>query len=92
MARLDEAFARIDNDTKHLKSAKDNLTKYKQSLLKSAFNGTLTKEPSLRGSKATEAIHSHRHCESLRQQGEAIHKKDIDCHDWLTQNLAMTNN
>ncbi|MGX2983458.1 restriction endonuclease subunit S [Helicobacter sp. 23-1045] len=90
VARLDEAFARIDNGTKHLKSAQNNITKYKQSLLKSAFNGTLTKEPSLRGSKATEATHSHRHCESLRQQGEAIHKKDIDCHDWLTQNLAMT--
>ena len=42
VARLDEAFARIDNGTKHLKSAKANLAKYKQSLLKSAFNGTLT--------------------------------------------------
>ena len=42
VARLDEAFARIDNGTKHLKSAQNNLTKYKQSLLKSAFNGTLT--------------------------------------------------
>ena len=84
VARLDEAFARIDNGTKHLKSAKANLAKYKQSLLKSAFNGTLTKEPSLLGSKATEAIHSHRHCESLRQQGEAIHKKTINCHDFAT--------
>ena len=66
--RLDEAFSRIENGTKHLKSAKDNLTKYKQSLLKSAFNGTLTQdcplslgkstaESSLRGSEATEAIH-----------------------------------
>ena len=42
VARLDEVFARIDNGTKHLKSAKANLAKYKQSLLKSAFNGTLT--------------------------------------------------
>ena len=42
VARLDEAFARIDNGTKHLKSAKANLAKYKQSLLKSAFEGTLT--------------------------------------------------
>lgn len=40
--RLDEAFVRIESGTKRLKSAKDNLTKYKQSLLKSAFNGTLT--------------------------------------------------
>ena len=66
--RLDEAFSRIENGTKHLKSAKDNLTKYKQSLLKSAFNGTLTQdcplslgestaESSLRGSETTEAIH-----------------------------------
>ncbi len=74
--RLDEAFVRIESGTKHLKSAKDNLTKYKQSLLKSAFNGTLTNdspisqgestaESSLRGSNAT----------------EAIHKIKIDCHE-----------
>ncbi|MGX2973148.1 restriction endonuclease subunit S [Helicobacter sp. T3_23-1059] len=90
VARLDEAFARIDNGTKHLKSAQNNIAKYKQSLLKSAFNGTLTNEPSLRWSKATEAIHSHRHCESLRQQGEAIHESKIDCHDLTSSNLAMT--
>ena len=41
VSKLDEAFARIDNGTKHLKSAQNNLTKYKQSLLKSAFNGIL---------------------------------------------------
>ncbi len=66
--RLDEAFSRIESGTKHLQSAKDNLAKYKQSLLKSAFNGTLTNEsatPSLRGSNATEAIHT----------------KEIDCHE-----------
>ncbi|MGX2973309.1 hypothetical protein [Helicobacter sp. T3_23-1059] len=44
MARLDEAFLRIDNGTKHLKSAQNNIAKYKQSLLKSAFNGTLTED------------------------------------------------
>ena len=79
--RLDEAFSRIESSTKHLKSAKDNLTKYKQSLLKSAFNGTLTQdcppplslgksiaESSLRGSNATKAIH-----------------KKMDCHDLLSQ-------
>lgn len=33
VSRLDEAFARIDNGTKHLKSDRVNLTKYKQSLL-----------------------------------------------------------
>lgn len=49
--RLDEAFSRIENGTKHLKSAKDNLTKYKQSLLKSAFEGTLTND-SLNGESA----------------------------------------
>ena len=41
VAKLDLAFARIDNGVAHLKSAKANLIKYKQSLLKSAFNGTL---------------------------------------------------
>ena len=51
--RLDEAFSRIDSGTKHLKSAKDNLTKYKQSLLKSAFNGTLTNDSPLSQGEST---------------------------------------
>ena len=42
VSKLDEAFARIDNGVKHLKSAQNNIAKYKQSLLKAAFNGTLT--------------------------------------------------
>ena len=48
VSKLDEAFARIDNGVKHLKSAQNNIAKYKQSLLKAAFSGTLTSESSLR--------------------------------------------
>ena len=43
--RLDAAFEKIDKAVARLKSAKSNLTRYKQSLLKAAFNGTLTKSP-----------------------------------------------
>ena len=42
VSKLDEAFARIDNGVAHLKSAQNNIAKYKQSLLKAAFSGTLT--------------------------------------------------
>ena len=42
VSKLDEAFSRIDNGVAHLKSAQNNIAKYKQSLLKAAFNGTLT--------------------------------------------------
>ncbi len=32
-----------------------------------------------------------RHCEAIQRIAEAIHKKNkIDCHDFATQNLAMT--
>ena len=56
--RLDEAFSRIESGTKHLKSAKDNLAKYKQSLLKSAFNGTLTNDSPLPQGESTHLTHS----------------------------------
>ena len=76
--RLDEAFSRIESGTKHLKSAKGNLTKYKQSLLKSAFNGTLTNDsPISQGESTAES--------SLRGSGKATTKQSIkskmDCHE-----------
>ena len=71
--RLDEAFSRIQSGTKHLKSAKDNLIKYKQSMLKSAFNGTLTQDcpPIARRIYATiaERIHKHPPPSPLRKGG-----------------------
>ena len=80
--RLDLAFSKIANGTKHLQSAKDNLTKYKQSLLKSAFDGTLTQdcplsqgestaESSLRGESKTNTPTTP----SLRDSGEATTKQ-----------------
>ena len=69
VARLDEAFVRIDNGTKHLKTAKANLTKYKQSLLKSAFEGTLfchTEQSEV--SQTLESIHfTHAKAPSARE-------------------------
>ena len=54
--RLDKAFSKIANGTKRLQSAKDNLTKYKQILLKSAFSGTFTQDtPSLCNKSKTNA-------------------------------------
>lgn len=79
--RLDEAFSQIESGTKHLKAAKDNLTKYKQSLLKSAFNGTLTNDSPLSQGEST-AESSLR--DSARKRGiVAIHtkEKEIDCHE-----------
>ena len=79
--KLDEAFSRIENGTKHLKSAKDNLTKYKQSLLKSAFNGTLTQDCPLSQGESTAESSLRANAVSVAKQGEAevslvIHTKD----------------
>lgn len=41
VARLESAFKKIEKGSAHLQNAKTKLAKYKQSLLKSAFNGTL---------------------------------------------------
>lgn len=41
VARLESAFEKIEKGSAHLQDAKTKLAKYKQSLLKSAFNGTL---------------------------------------------------
>lgn len=41
VARLESAFEKIEKGSAHLQDAKTKLAKYKQSLLKSAFDGTL---------------------------------------------------
>lgn len=41
VARLESAFEKIEKGSAHLQNAKTKLAKYKQSLLKSAFDGTL---------------------------------------------------
>lgn len=57
VARLESAFEKIEKGSAHLQDAKTKLAKYKQSLLKSAFNGTLTATASLRGVEKAETIH-----------------------------------
>lgn len=57
VARLESAFEKIEKGSAHLQDAKTKLTKYKQSLLKSAFNGTLTATASLQGVEKAETIH-----------------------------------
>lgn len=56
VARLESAFEKIEKGSAHLQDAKTKLAKYKQSLLKSAFNGTLTTTASLRGVEKAETI------------------------------------
>lgn len=87
VARLERAFEKIEKGSAHLQDAKAKLTKYKQSLLKSAFDGTLTATASLRGVEKAETIHT---APSLRESAadEAIHK--VDCHDLTSSKLAMT--
>lgn len=104
VARLESAFEKIEKGSAHLQDAKTKLAKYKQSLLKSAFNGTLTAAASLQGVEKAETIHT---AASLRGSAadEAIHKvdchksananfhnddKSVDCHDLTSSNLAMT--
>lgn len=83
VARLESAFEKIEKGSAHLQDAKAKLAKYKQSLLKSAFNGTLTATASLRGVEKAETIHT---APSLRASvaSVAIQNNDttkaIDCH------------
>lgn len=83
VARLESAFEKIEKGSAHLQDAKAKLAKYKQSLLKSAFNGTLTATASLRGVEKAETIHT---APSLRanETSVAIQNNDttkaIDCH------------
>lgn len=74
VARLESAFEKIEKGSAHLQNAKTKLAKYKQSLLKSAFDGTLTATASLRGVEKAETIHT---AVSLRanEVSVAIHKK-----------------
>lgn len=74
VARLESAFEKIEKGSAHLQDAKTKLAKYKQSLLKSAFNGTLTAAASLQANEAS----------------VAIHESKVDCHDLTSSNLAMT--
>lgn len=89
VARLESAFEKIEKGSAHLQDAKIKLAKYKQSLLKSAFDGTLTATASLQGVEKAETIHT---AASLRASVEsvAIHNKSVDCHDLTSSNLAMT--
>ena len=57
VARLESAFEKIEKGSAHLQDAKTKLAKYKQSLLKSAFDGTLTATASLQGVEKAETIH-----------------------------------
>ena len=57
VARLESAFEKIEKGSAHLQDAKAKLAKYKQSLLKSAFDGTLTAAASLQGVEKAETIH-----------------------------------
>ncbi|WP_302367819.1 restriction endonuclease subunit S [Brachyspira aalborgi] len=56
-ARLDFSFDKIEKGIKYLKLAKENIIEYKQSMLKYAFEGKLTKPSSSRYS--AEAIHKN---------------------------------
>mgnify|MGYP004616911143 CR=1 FL=1 len=57
VARLESAFEKIEKGSAHLQDAKTKFAKYKQSLLKSAFDGTLTAAASLQGVEKAETIH-----------------------------------
>ena len=56
-ARLDFSFDKIEKGIKYLKLAKENIIEYKQSMLKYAFEGKLTKPSSSQYS--AEAIHKN---------------------------------
>ena len=89
VARLESAFEKIEKGSAHLQDAKTKLAKYKQSLLKSAFNGALTATASLRESAADEAIHKV-DCHKSANANFHNDDKSVDCHDLTSSKLAMT--
>lgn len=89
VARLESAFEKIEKGSAHLQDAKTKLAKYKQSLLKSAFDGTLTATASLRGVEKAETIHKV-DCHKSANANFHNDDKSVDCHDLTSSNLAMT--
>lgn len=75
VARLESAFEKIEKGSAHLQNAKTKLAKYKQSLLKSAFDGTLTATASLRGVEKAETIHKV-DCHDLTSSNLAMTDKE----------------
>lgn len=75
VARLESAFEKIEKGSAHLQNAKTKLAKYKQSLLKSAFDGTLTATASLQGVEKAEAIHKV-DCHDLTSSNLAMTDKE----------------
>ena len=75
VARLESAFEKIEKGSAHLQDAKTKLAKYKQSLLKSAFDGTLTATASLRGVEKAETIHKV-DCHDLTSSNLAMTDKE----------------
>lgn len=75
VARLERAFEKIEKGSVHLQDAKTKLAKYKQSLLKSAFDGTLTATASLRDFEKAEAIHKV-DCHDLTSSNLAMTDKE----------------
>lgn len=89
VARLERAFEKIEKGSAHLQDAKTKLAKYKQSLLKSAFDGTLTAAASLQGVEKAETIHKV-DCHKSAFSDSHNDDKSVDCHDLTSSNLAMT--
>lgn len=89
VARLESAFEKIEKGSAHLQDAKTKLAKYKQSLLKSAFDGTLTATASLRGVEKAETIHKV-DCHESANANFHNDDKSVDCHDLTSSKLAMT--
>lgn len=99
VARLESAFEKIEKGSAHLQNAKTKLAKYKQSLLKSAFDGTLfchtegeARSISNQESRDISLTLNMTNSPSLRanEASVAIHESKVDCHDLTSSNLAMT--
>ena len=97
VARLESAFEKIEKGLAHLQNAKIKLAKYKQSLLKSAFDGTLfchtegeARSISNQEFRDISLTLNMTNSPSLQgvEKAETIHK--VDCHDLTSSNLAMT--
>ena len=81
VAKLESEFAKIESAKSHLEKVKETIPRLKNSLLKSAFNGTLTQ--SCKDKKGV----PYRHCEDS-SESEAIHNAESPLKDSIAESKA----
>ncbi len=74
--RIDEIFSELDKGVEYLKTAQEQLKVYRQSVLKCAFEGKLTK--GWRDARASQLEWADRLLESIQQERENLYQQQLN--------------